>query len=233
MATKTRKTSKKVETKESSKPVAKANRLSTVKNLRNRLPHVNPTSLIIVLVVLGVVLALYLLRDQYLVAIVNNRPITRLAVLEELEKVKRQDVSDVVNTMIDKQLIFAEAKKRNITVSDDEVNKEINKIEANLKQYGQTLDSQLSAYGLTLEGLKENIRLQKYVEKMIGTVNVTDKEVQDYLQKNKDMLPQDQDEAKVKESVKQQLQSQKMEQKYQELITKLRKEADIKRIRTY
>lgn len=66
---------------------------------------------------------------------------------------------------------------------------------------------------------------------MIGTnTTVTDKEIDEYLQANKDQLPPEQDvnDKQLRENVKQQLQSQKMEEKYQKFITDLRKNSQVR-----
>ena len=43
-----------------------------------------------------------------------------------------------------------------------------------------------------MDEFKEQIRVQKLVEKLIGKdIKVTDKEIDDYIEKNKDSIPQD------------------------------------------
>lgn len=193
----------------------------------------NPVKITIVLVIIGIALLLYFFQDKYMFAKVNGKPITTFAVLQELEQVKRNEVAEVVNIMIDKSLLLQEAQKRGISISEEEIDKEMQKTEEALKQSGQTLDSQLALLGMTREGLRENYRIQKSVEKMIGKSEVSDEEINKYIEQNKDVLPPDQEEQQIRKTVREQLSQQKLGQAYQELITNLRKNADIQEFRPY
>ncbi len=227
MATRTKKTTKK--TVKNSSPSF----FSRIAALPSRLPSINPVKLSIVLAIAGIVALLYFFQGEYLFAKVNGKPITTAAVLQELEMVKRNEVSEVVNIMIDKSLLMSEAEKRGITVSEEDIDKEMKATEEQLKQTGQSLDSQLALLGMTREGLRENYRIQKSVEQMLGETKVSDEEVADYIESNQDLLPQDQDEEEIRSMVRGQLTQQKLAQSYQELITKLRNEADIQEFRPY
>jgi foldase protein PrsA len=211
----------------------KSNRIASFKQ---KIPAFNFPKVILVLSIFLGALILYVLRDKYMIATVNGSPITRIALLNELESIKGAEVKEVVNNMIDKTLIFEEADKRNISVTDAEIDAEIKKIEDNVKQYGQTLDAQLQAYGLTREALRENLRIQKLVEKMMGgNVTATDAEIDAYLAENERVIPEEQKEnvEQLRLSAKQQLESQKLEQKYQEFMQSLRENGDIKYFRNY
>ncbi len=164
---------------------------------------------------------------------VNGKPLTTFAVLKEMETVKQNEIAEVVNIMIDKSLILQEAEERNIVITEEEIDAELKKTEDQLKESGQTLDSQLALLGLTREGLRENYKIQKSIEKMIGEVAVTDEEINKYLEDNKDLIPQDQEEAQVREMVKEQLSQQKLGEKYQTFIAELRNKSDITTFRPY
>lgn len=151
--------------KKASRVSPKILRMSEKRSLTSRLPRLNMGKLLVLLAIVAGVLLLYLYRDTRIAAIVNHRPISRIAVLNELEKVKQGDVEQVTSNMVDKILIMQEAKKRGVIVSEGDINGEIEKIEQNMKQYGQTLDAQLQSLGLTREGLRENIRVQKNCRK--------------------------------------------------------------------
>ena len=100
-------------------------------------------------------------------------------------------------------------------------------ISKNLEQQGQKLDQVLALQGMTKEQLVDQIKLQKMLEKMVGKIEVTDKEVDDYITSNQESLPQDQDEKTMKTNVKSSLVQQKMNTKAQELLENLRKNAKI------
>lgn len=235
MATSTKKTTKKTTQKTTKKSDVKQSPSlsSRVSSLKTRFPAINPVKITIVLIIIGVALLLYFFQDKYLFAKVNGKPLTTFEVLDELEKVKRNEVAEVVNIMIDKSLLLQEAEKRGITVSEEEINQEMKKTEEALKQSGQSLDSQLALLGMTREGLRENYQIQKSVEKMIGTTEVSEEEINNYIEQNKDLLPPDQDEKQLREMVKQQLSQQKLGEQYQKLITELRANADIQEFRPY
>jgi foldase protein PrsA len=228
----TKKSSMKVEKKKSSSFLSLTSRLPKFSRPTS-FPKFNPVKTALVLGVILLVALLYFFQDVYLFAKVNGKPISAVAVMRELEQVKQNEVAEVVNIMIDKTLILQEAKKRNIVIPEEEIDQEIKKTEDQLKQSGQTLDSQLALLGITREGLRENYRIQKSIEKMLGEATVTDAEINKYMEDNKDALPQDQDEKELRNMVKEQLSQQKLGEKYQKFIADLRSKSDITTFRSY
>ncbi len=168
---------------------------------------------------------LFYLKSLFIAATVNNMPIFRMSIIKELEK---QGGKQTLNTLVLKTLIFQEAKKKNVSVNKEEIDTELKKAEANIVASGQTLDQVLAAQGLTREGVREQIEIEKLIEKLLGSdITVSDKELTDYIAKNRDTLPQSTDEAQLKESVKQQLTQQKKSEKYQGWLAELQKNAKI------
>ena len=168
---------------------------------------------------------LYLLRSFFIAAMVNGQPISRFSVISELE---RQSGKQALDTLVTKSLIMQEAKKQNVTVSQDEINKEIKRIEDNVKKQGQTLDQVLALQGMDRQALTDQIRIQKTVEKLLGKdIKVTDKEVSDYIEKNKDALGSDPTSEATKTQVKEQLTQQKLSEKFQTWLQDLQKKAKI------
>jgi foldase protein PrsA len=208
-------------------------KVSSRRNFNFPKVSINPLKIAIVLGVIIVASLLYFFQDKYLFAKVNGKPLTNFAVMKEMETVKQNEIAEVVNIMIDKSLILQEAEKRNIVITDQEIDEELKKTEDQLKESGQTLDNQLALLGLTREGLRENYRIQKSIEKMIGQVSVSDEEISKYLEENKDLIPQDQEESQIREMVKEQLTQQKLSEKYQSFISDLRNKADITTFRPY
>ena len=183
------------------------------------------SSLIIIVAILIVAALLYYFRSLFIVATVNGQPITRASYYAELEK---QSGQQVLNTLVTKKLIAEEAAKKHVTVTNSEVNTQIATIEKNLKKQGQTLDGALTAQGLTRAGLSDQIYYQKLIEKMLGnTIKVTDAEVNSYIEKNKDSLPQNQSADELKTTVKQQLMQQKQNSAVQGWIASLQKNAKV------
>ncbi len=216
---------KKIEKEEVSTPVTPTARTESTLSSRRpafRLKRSYVIAGIAALVLLG---ALYLLRNYFIVATVNGQPITRLEYMKELEA---QAGKQAMNSIVTKTLILQEAKKNNVSVSNEEIDKEIKTIEQNLEKQGQKLDSVLTLQGLTRESLREQISLQKLIEKMVGKdVKVTDKEVTDYITANQASLPTGVEETEQKKQVTEQLRQQKLNDKAQEWLQKLQQNAKV------
>lgn len=187
--------------------------------------------LIILLGLLVLAGVLYAARGLFIAATVNGQPITRLSLIKELE---RQSGKQTLDSLVTKTLILQEAKKQNIQVSDQQIDDEIKKIEDNLKQQGQNLEQVLSLQGLTRESLRDQVRVQKIVEILLGReIVVTDKEVTDYIASNSAQLPQDMPEATLKTNIKQQLRQQKLSEKFQTWLAELRQNANVSYLVNY
>ncbi len=188
-------------------------------------------AVLLILILLAVGGLIYYYRGQFIVATINGQPITRLEVITELEK---QGGKRVLDNLITKILILQEAKKQNVTVSDEEVDQEYKKIEESSASQGQSLDQILALQGMTKDQLREQIKIRKIVEKIAGKdVEVSDEEIKDYLEKNKDLLPKGTDENTLKEQVKEQLKQQKMNEKMQSWVESLHSGAKINYLRQY
>lgn len=237
MATRTTKSSPKETPKKTTKrttPVKKATKAeATVATpVKNESPKVTRPSFkikrsyvlagIAALLLLG---ALYLLRNYFIVATVNGQPITRLEYSKELERLSGKQA---MNSIVTKTLILQEAKKQNVSVTNEEIDNEIKKIETNLQAQGQKLDSVLTLQGLTRESLREQISLQKLIEKMVGKdIKVTDKEIDDYITANQASLPQETKPEELRKQVSEQLRQQKLNDKVQEWLQKLQQDAKV------
>jgi len=70
-------------------------------------------------VMLLVFVLLYFLKGFYIAAVVNGQPISRFSVIGELE---RRGGSQALDSLINQTLILQEAKKQNVTTTDQEIN---------------------------------------------------------------------------------------------------------------
>lgn len=180
---------------------------------------------IIIGILLLVAAFLFMFKSWFVVAVVNGQPISRLALIGELEK---QSGKQTLNSLVTKTLILQEAKKQNINISHQEVDGEIIKIESNLKGQGKTLNDALIAQGLTRADLVEQITIQKIIEKLLGKeIQVSDQEVNAYIAKNSAQFPEGSDTPAFRAQIKQQLQQQKLSAKFQTYLAKLQKDAKI------
>lgn len=201
-----------------SMPAKSSANTSFVKTKRNSLI----IGSLVVLLALGL---LYYYRGVFVAAIVNGEPISRMAVVKDLEK---QGGRQTLDSHVTKVLILQEAKKKNVTVAQSEIDGEIKKIDDSLKVQKQTLDAVLMQRGMSREELVDQIRVQKMIEKLVGKdIEVTDKEVTDYITQNQEAMGPIEDQAATEKQVKDQLKQQKLNEKFQSYLENLQKNAKI------
>lgn len=119
------------------------------------------------------------------VATVNGQDITKN---ELYDKLVQAGGESTLQSMITQELVDQEAKKANITVTDADINAEIEDLK---KQFGgeDGLNSALSQSGMTLDDLKKQLPLQVEIRKLIEPkVKVTDDEIKKYFDENKATL---------------------------------------------
>lgn len=167
----------------------------------------------------------YYFKSFFVVAIVNGQPITRLSIIQQLEK---QGGKQVLNVAVTKVLIEQEARQKSITVSQKEMDDELKKTETSLAAQGQSLDQALATQGMTRNDYVDQVRLQLLLQKLVGkNVAVSDKEVTDYVEQNKASIPETSNMDEVRKSVTEQLKQQKLNAKVQTLLEELQKKAKI------
>ncbi len=178
--------------------------------------------LIIVIIVLGALF--YYCRGLLVAAVVNGQPISRLAVVQQAEK---QSGKQTLDTLVRDALIEQEAKKENVSVSDQDVNTQIATLQSNLQKQGQNINGVLASQGMTMDDLRNLIRLDQLVQKMVGkNIKVSNQEVTDYLNQNKASLPNE-SQAQLEKDAKTQLLQQKTNAAVQTWLTNLQNKANI------
>ena len=181
--------------------------------------------LITTIVIIVVVAFIYFFKSLFIVAFVNGQPITRLSIIQQLEK---QGGKQVLNVAVTKLLIEQEARKKNISVSQKDVDGEVKKTEKSLASQGQTLDQALAAQGMQKADYVDQVRLQLLIQNLVGKdIKVSDKEVNDYIAANKTSFPEGSNMDQIKKTVAQQLKQQKLNEKVQAWIANLQKNAKI------
>lgn len=181
--------------------------------------------LIIVLAIICLVLFLYSYKHLFIVATVNNRPITRLALVREVEKQAGQQVLD---TLITKSLILQEADKQNIRIGPERIEEKMKEIEEQVKSQGADLATLLQEQGQTRKSLGEEIRIQLIVEEILGKdIEVTEAELQNYFEENKEFLGEDASFEEIKEGLREELKQQKTNERIASWLEELRQNAKI------
>ncbi len=178
---------------------------------------------ILVVLILGALVYYY--KGKFVAATVNGKPIFRSAVVQQLEM---QYGKQTLDSLVTQQLIIDEAQAKGSTATDKEIDSEIKKIEDQLKAQGQTLEAALAAQGLTRDYIVNQTRIQILLQKLLANkLKVSDKEVADFLEKNKEALPKDTKEEDLKKQAKAQIENQKLGEEVQKLITDLKAKAKI------
>jgi hypothetical protein len=179
---------------------------------------------------LGVILVLailgYVFKNQFIVVVVNGKPITRAEYIKTLET---QGGKQVLNRMITERLVMAEAQKQNLTVPQTVIDSEITKIEGNIKAQGMTLDQALAEQNMTLADLQKQIMIRQLVTDLTASqAAVTDADVQKYLTDNKDKLPTGKNAPKdIETLVRQQLEQTKQQTVADAWLKELQSQANI------
>ena len=194
--------------------------------VQEKLAKINLMPIAVLLVGGFILTALFLFaRKTLIVATINGTPLTRFEVIKALEK---QGAKQVVDSLVSQTLLTQKAKQEKIETTPEEITSEIKKIEEQLKEQGSELNTVLATQGMTQKDLEEQIKLRLLLDKLLaGKTKVTDKEVVDYLEQNRDSYPEEMTDKELKKTIREQLENQKLSTAAQELLTKLKEEAKI------
>jgi hypothetical protein len=198
---------------------------SDLENKNNKNSRSNNIKLAIIIAVCFVVLGgIYYMRRFVIAATVNGTSISRLEVIKELEK---RSGKAVLDSLITQKLIDNEAKNKNIIVTQDEINQEVERGETEAIQRGTTLKQALIKQQILEDDFQNGIRIQLEIEKLLGDkAELTDLEVQNYITTNKISVPKGQ-EIIIKDQIKKQLKPQKLSQIGKLFISDLKSKAKI------
>lgn len=107
------------------------------------------------------------------------------------EELRNQYGAAVLDTLITNKIVELEAKKQNITVSDEDIQAEYDEL---VESYGgeESIQAVYEANGLTEEAVKENIRTYQLTKNVIAaSLDITDEEIEQYFEDNKDLYGQE------------------------------------------
>lgn len=199
----------------------------------NRVNYVNlkfkkPKPLVIAIgvAVILIIVALIFAKGIFVAATVNGSPISRLSVIGELEK---QGGKKVLETIIETKLIETELNKKEISVSKDDVDVEIENIKTQVASQGGTFETALAQQGLTEEKLREQITIQRKLEKLLADkVAVSEAEIDAYIKDSKATPPKDVKIEDFKKQISEQIKKQKFQSEAQKWVSDLTASAKIK-----
>jgi len=173
----------------------------------------------------------YLLKDMFIVAMVNGKPIYRWTVVQRLEE---QGGRQILDSIVAETLVKQAIKDSGIKVEQAEIDAAIKEIEERIAAQGLSLDQALAEQGMTKDDLVEDIVLQKSAEKIVaGQITVTDEEVMAYMEENKDFFPEGSDLESMKTLVRTQLESSKVNTEIQTWVQALQDNAKIIYLKEY
>lgn len=185
-----------------------------------------PLVIAIGVAIILIVVALFFAKGIFVAATVNGSPISRLSVIQELEK---QGGKQTLESLIDKKLIETELNKQKVSVTKEEVDAEIEKIKTQVTAQGGTLEVALAQQGMTEEKLREQIMIQKKLEKLLADkVTVTEADIDTYIKDSKVTPPKDLKMEDFRKQISDQLKQQKFQQEAQKWVSDLTASAKIK-----
>ena len=162
---------------------------------------------------------IFMYKGLFVAAMVNGSPISRFSVFHELEK---SSGKAALESLIVEKLINNEADKKDVVVSDKEVEDEISNAEAQIKSQGGTLEEALASQGMTLEILKKQITIQKKLEALLADkIRVTADDISKFITDNKVEIPKG-EEASYNDQITQQIRQQKLSSEAKLLVDSLK-----------
>ncbi len=137
----------------------------------------------------GVIIAgvVYQVNRTDAVASVDGDKITKDQLYEVLMS---QGGTDVLDSMIEQKVINKEAEKKSVTVSEKELNKEL---DALITSYGgeDTFNQALEASGIKEKEVKKDLETNLKAKKLVeDTIEISEDEMKSYFDENKDSFDQ-------------------------------------------
>ncbi|WP_419886961.1 peptidylprolyl isomerase [Neobacillus niacini] len=140
--------------------------------------------IVVLILAIGIFLSLALSKDKA-VAKINGESISK----DELYDVMvEQYGAAAVEQLITDKIVAAEAKKEKITITDKELNAEVEKLK---ESYGgeDVFDQMLTANNTSLDALKEDLKSYLTLRKLlVPRIEITEEELKTYFDENKDSL---------------------------------------------
>jgi len=187
-------------------------------------------ALVVVIIIAAIGGLLFYYKGLFISATINGTPISRLAVISELESVYGKKT---LESLITKKLIDNEALAKGIKVSQEEINAEIKTVEDQLKAQGMTLDQALIEQGVTLNYLKNQIEFQKKIETLLADqIQVSEEDITKFIADNQITVPEG-EEANYNEQITSQLKQEKLSSAASALLESLRVKSKIKYFTNY
>ncbi len=192
------------------------------------LPTPKKSAVLIILITAGILGLMYLSKQSIVAATVNGRPIYRYQLIKRLEK---DFGKQAYENMLREELLNQEAERKAIIVTQSDIDNEFKKIDQELKSQGTSLDDALKQQNLTKADVTDSIRFQILATKLVADkITVSEEEIKQYTDQNKDFLPKDQSAEQIRATVEEYIKSQKEAQAVDALLNELKGKAQINQI---
>jgi parvulin-like peptidyl-prolyl isomerase len=181
--------------------------------------------LLIILLILFIAGFLFTYKSLFISAIVNGKPISRLALIKELETLAKDNV---LNSLISKTLLYQEAEKRKIKVTQEDYDKAFKEV---LGQFGndqKKFEEYLTQQKVNMKDFNETIRFRLMLEKMFAKkIKITQKELDEFIEENKSYFPENITGNQIRKYAESQMRQMKLDEEVQKLVNDLRAKAKI------
>ncbi|MEH7272745.1 peptidylprolyl isomerase [Neobacillus vireti] len=140
--------------------------------------------IVVLILAMSVFLSLALTKDKA-IAKIDGETISKDELYDEMVN---QYGAATVEQMISDKIVALEAKKQKVSISDKELNEELDKLK---ESYGgeEVFDQMLAANNTSLDALKEDLENYLTLRKLLEPrIEITDEELKTYFDENKDSL---------------------------------------------
>ncbi len=187
----------------------------------------NKGILIAVLLAAAIVGVAYALRSQVIVATVNGKAIYRWELIRKLEK---EGGEQVLDSLVTEKLVKQQAQETGTQITEPEINAYLENLRSNLQNQGQDLDTLMEEQSISRHELRDQIEFQLTLEKLAGEINVSEEEIDELYEQQKDMLGESVTEEDARAGIREQLRSQKLNTEISEIINNLKEKANISKL---
>jgi foldase protein PrsA len=192
-----------------------------------------PGKKLLALVILALLLVggLFAARKFLIVATVNNVPISRLEVINKLEKAYGKSITE---SLVLQEVVEQEAEKQGINISQQEIDDEMKKIEETVIAEGSTLEEAFEQQNVTREEVEEQIVLQKKLQLILEKgIQITDEEVNSYIESNKDQFTDEMSAEEKAARAREVIRQNQLSLRYQEWLDSVQNNPEIKYLIEY
>lgn len=176
-------------------------------------------------IVIALVLTVFF-QGWVVAATVNGGAVSRFKVIKALEA---NDGEAALNAMIEEKLIEQAIRKAKVSVSQADVDAEIDALKEQFASIGQDFDSIVEQQGLTQDEANEQVKKQLQLEALLSeNAAVTEEEIDEFIATNEIEIPADETEAAtLRDTVRDSIQQNKLYAAYDELLANLKSDANI------